>query len=70
MRSPSTQEERRAGDVRGGAGEREREEKSSRAARQLSLVASGARWAVRAPTVPPSAHAPHSTPRVRLGAGA
>lgn len=53
----------------GGAGEREREEKSSRAARQLSLVASGARWAVRAPTAPPGARAPHCNPCPSGGRG-
>nr|XP_027777275.1 basic salivary proline-rich protein 2-like [Marmota flaviventris] len=70
---PSAQEERageRAGGRRaGGAGEREREEKSSRAAWLRSLADPGARWVVCAPTAPPGgprdplrAPPPHRTP--------
>nr|XP_054111645.1 proteoglycan 4-like [Callithrix jacchus]XP_054111646.1 proteoglycan 4-like [Callithrix jacchus] len=50
---PSAQEERPGGRRAGGEGEREREEKSSRAAWLRSLAAPGSRWAVRAPTAPP-----------------
>nr|XP_045230700.1 translation initiation factor IF-2-like [Macaca fascicularis] len=69
MRSPPHRKSGRAGGRAGGRraggeGEREREEKSSRAAWLRSLAAPGARWAVRAPTAPPGGpRAPLRAPR-------